>query len=207
MKIKRWISLALTAVMAVSVLTACGGGGGSGVSGYLSNSEVNSLLDTAGSDIEVTNDSTLNNAVRNAARDVASNGSTGSVDRSIRNAMGWKASDVVSNMVRQFLGSLGILGSDVKLGLTAVVREEDLKNNTGSGGLPGAIGKTGPIAPINTPEKYAATLILATDNSIGWLSDVSENRIRMTYNVAGSKATAPDGTVYWIFAAQIQIAS
>ena len=29
----------------------------------------------------------------------------------------------------------------------------------------------------------------------------------MTYNVAGSKATAPDGTVYWVFAAQIQIAS
>ena len=206
MKIKRWISLALTAVMAVSVLTACGGGT-NGVSGYLSNNEVNSLLETAGSDIEVTNNSTLNNAVRNAAAEVASSGSTSSVDRSIRNAMGWKASDVVSSIVNQFLGSLGIIGPDLKLGLTAVVKEEDLKNNTGSGGLAGWIGNTSKIAPINTPEKYAATLVLAADNSIGRLSDLSENRIRVTYNVAGSKATAPDGTVYWVFAAQIQIAS
>ena len=171
------------------------------------NNEVNSLLETAGSDIEVTNNSTLNNAVRNAAAEVASSGSTSSVDRSIRNAMGWKASDVVSSIVNQFLGSLGIIGPDLKLGLTAVVKEEDLKNNTGSGGLAGWIGNTSKIAPINTPEKYAATLVLAADNSIGRLSDLSENRIRMTYNVAGSKATAPDGTVYWVFAAQIQIAS
>lgn len=69
MKIKRWIALVLTAVMAVSVLTACGGSG-SNVSGYLSNNEVNSLLETAGSEIAVVNDPSLNNAVRNAAGEV-----------------------------------------------------------------------------------------------------------------------------------------
>lgn len=213
MKIKRWIALVLTAVMAVSVLTACGGGGGggTGVSGSLSNSQVNSLLKTAGSDITVTNDSTLNNAVRNAAREVAASGSTSSVDRSIRNAMGWKASNVVSNWVNQFLGSLGILGPDVALGVTAVVKAEDLESNTGSGGLASFIGsnssKISSIAPINTPERYGATLVLSADSGVGWLSDVSENKIRTTYSVAGSKATTADGTVYWVFAAQIQIAS
>ena len=41
MKIKRWIALVLTAMMAVSVLTACGGsGGGTGVSGSLSTNSV-----------------------------------------------------------------------------------------------------------------------------------------------------------------------
>ena len=100
MKIKRWIALVLTAVMAVSVLTACGSS--SGASGYLSNNEVNALLDTAGSDVQVVNNSTLNNAVRNAAAEVASSGSTSSVDKSVRNAMSWKISDILSNAWNQY---------------------------------------------------------------------------------------------------------
>ncbi len=206
MKIKRWISLALTAVMAVSVLTACGGGT-NGVSGYLSNNEVNSLLETAGSEIAVVNDPSLNNAVRNAAGEVASTGSTSSVDKSVRNAMSWKASDIFGNLWNQILGSLGIIGPNIKVGVTAVVTEENLKSNTGAGGIANVGGNTTAIAPINTPEKFAAAMVLGADNSLGWLSDVSENRVRTTYSVAGSKAKTADGTVYWVFAMQVQIAS
>lgn len=206
MKMKRWIALILTALMAVSVLTACSGGSSTGVSGSLSNNEVNSLLKTAGSDIVVVNDSTLNNAVRNAAREVAASGSTSSVDKSIRNAMEWKASNIISNLWNQLLGSLGIIGPNLKLGLTAVVTEENLKNNVGSGGLANVGGNTNAIAPINTPEKFAAAMVLGADDKVGYLTDLSENRIRATYNVAGSKAKAPDGTIYWIFAMQIQVA-
>lgn len=202
MKIKKLLALALSAVMAVSVLTACGGGT-NGVSGYLSNNEVNSLLETAGSDIEVTNNSTLNNAVRNAAAEVASSGSTSSVNKSVQNAMGWKISDILSNAWNQFLGSLGIIVPNIKVGMTAVVTEEELKNNTGAG-LWG--GNTTAIAPVNTPEKFAAAMVLGAGSKLDWLSDVSENRISTTYSVAGSKATTKDGTVYWIFAIQIQLA-
>lgn len=206
MKIKRWIALVLTAVMAVSVLTACGGSG-SNVSGYLSNNEVNSLLETAGSEIAVVNDPSLNNAVRNAAGEVASTGSTSSVDKSVRNAMSWKASDIFGNLWNQILGSLGIIGPNIKVGVTAVVTEENLKSNTGAGGIANVGGNTTAIAPINTPEKFAAAMVLGADNSLGWLSDVSENRVRTTYSVAGSKAKTEDGIVYWVFAMQVQIAS
>ena len=202
MKIKRWIALVLTAMMAVSVLTACGGG--SGASGYLSNNEVNALLDTAGSDAQVVNNSALNNAVRNAAAEVASSGSTSSVNKSVQNAMGWKIGDIISNAWNQFLSSLGIITPNINVGMTAVVKEEDLKKNTGDGDTFNLSGDTAAIAPVNTPEKFAAAMVLGADNSVGRLSDFSENRIRTTYSVAGSKATTKDGTVYWVFAIQIQ---
>lgn len=209
MKIKKFVALALAAVMTVSMLTACGGGGG--VSGSVSTSQVNSLLKDVGSDISVSNDSTLNNAVRNAAREIVSTGSISAFDRSVRNSMGWTAQNIASSILNQILGGLGIIGPSVTFGLTSVVKEQDLEANTGAGGLASYIGansgKVTAMAPINTPEKYAATLVLAVDGTLGLLSDVTENRIRITYNVSGTKATAPDGTVYWVFAAQVKMAS
>lgn len=77
MKMKKFVALALAAVMAVSVLAGCGGG--SGVSGSVSTSQVNNLLEDVGSDITVSSDSTLNNAVRNAAREIVSTGSISSL--------------------------------------------------------------------------------------------------------------------------------
>lgn len=204
MKIKKFLALALAAVMAVTMLTACSS---SGVSGSLSNSQVNSLLEGVGSDITVNNDSSLNNAVRNAARDVASTGSINGVDKSIRNTMRWRAQDVISSLVQQFLQGLGFIGPNVTTGLTSVVKETDLKANTGSGGLFSGIDKVAKLAPINTPEKYAAAMVLAVDGTVGKVSDLTENRIGMSYNVSGTKATAPDGTVYWIFAAQVRVSA
>lgn len=210
MKMKKFVALALAAVMAVSTLTACGGSG-SGVSGSVSTSQVNNLLEDVGSDITVSSDSTLNNAVRNAAREIVSTGSISSFDRSVRNSMGWTAQSIASSILNQILGGLGIVGPSVTFGLTSVVEENQLKTNTGAGGLASYIGanssKVTAMAPINTPEKYAATLVLAVDGTLGLLSDITDNHIRMTYNVSGTKATAPDGTVYWVFAAQIKMAS
>ena len=62
------------------------------------------------------------------------------------------------------------------------------------------------MAPINTPEKYAASLVLAVDNVVGKLTDLTNGAIRTTYSVSGTKAKTADGTVYWVFAAQITIA-
>ena len=59
MKWKKWIALALSAVMAVSMLTACGGGGG--VTSTLSASR---LLEDAGSDAVIVRENKLSTAVQ-----------------------------------------------------------------------------------------------------------------------------------------------
>ena len=72
MKCKKFLALVMSAVLSVSMLTACGGGS-SGVSGSVSNSQVNSLL--ADAEIQVDTNSSLNVAVRNAAKKVVETGS------------------------------------------------------------------------------------------------------------------------------------
>ena len=73
MKWKKWIALALSAVMAVSMLTACGGGGG--VTSTLSASRVENQLKEVNADIELTTDSNLNRVVRAGAEKLAETGS------------------------------------------------------------------------------------------------------------------------------------
>lgn len=208
MKFKKFIALALAAVMAVSVLTACGS---SGVSGSVSVSQVNSLLKDVGADITVTSDSKLNNAVRAAAKTIVSTGSTSQVSSSVAKSMGWTADNMFKNFFSQFLSGLGIIPPSVTFGLSTVIEAERLEANTGAGGLAAYVGahsdKVTKMAPINTPEKYAAALVLAVDGTVGQLSDLSNNIIGVSYNVSGTKATAPDGTVYWVFAAQVKLAA
>ena len=69
MKCKKFLALVMSAVLSVSMLTGCGGGGG-GTS--MSIKDVNDCLETVESDIRVTTDSNLNNAVRKAAENLAS---------------------------------------------------------------------------------------------------------------------------------------
>ena len=61
MKLKKWLAVALSAVMAVGVLAGCGGGG---TGGSLSLSKVNGLLSEAGSSVTVTPDDALDSAVQ-----------------------------------------------------------------------------------------------------------------------------------------------
>ena len=56
MKLKKWLAVALSAVMAAGVLAGCGGGG---TGGSLSLSNVNGLLSDAGSSVTVTPDEAL----------------------------------------------------------------------------------------------------------------------------------------------------
>ena len=209
MKIKRWISLALTAVMAVSVLTACGGGGGSGVSGSISNSGVQAELKATGVDVDLTYDSTMNLAVNDAAAEIAKNGSISTARNKVVNRMEWDALSVLKN-AWESLWNGGILTPRTSYGLVHVVKAADLESNQGDGWILGQVGvhrgKAALIAPINTPEKYAATLLLAVDGTVGTLSEKVNSKAHVSYSVAGRKATAPDGTEYWVFAAQIHIA-
>ena len=80
----------------VSMLTACGGGGG-GVSGSLDLNQVDDLLEIAGSDIHVERNNKLDNAVRDAAERIVSTGSTSGADRVVSNAMEWSLNNFVGN--------------------------------------------------------------------------------------------------------------
>lgn len=208
MKIKKFVALALSAVMAVSVLTACGGG--SSTSGSLSNNQVNGLLEEVGSDLKVVNDSALNNAVRSAAATISSTGSTSSVESSIRNAMGWTIGDTlgsITDALKDWINSNSLLGIDLSYGTVTVIQENRLDSNTSAGGIWGSLGsnkdKISRLEPINTPEKFAAAMVLAEDSKNNWVATATNNLVRFTYNVSATKAKASDGTVYWVFATQV----
>ena len=199
MKIKKLLALALSAVMAVGVLTACGGGGSS-VSGSLSNNEVN-----VGSGITVENDTKLNNAVRSAASEITSSGSTSSVQSTISSNMKWSISSNISNAIKNFISSGGLMGIDMSYGSTYVIEENQLKTNTSAGGIWSSVDNISSLEPINTPEKFAAAMVLVEESKNGWISSATNNVVRFTYNVSASKAKTSDGTVYWVFAAQVNV--
>ena len=207
MKMKKFVALALAAVMAVSVLTGCGGS--SGVSGSVSTSQVNSLLSKVGSDIKVTTDSSLNNAVRAAASEVVSTGSTASIYSSVSKSMGWSVANNISSAIGSFIASGGMLGFDMSYGSTYIIEESRLESNTSAGVIWGSLGtnrdKINSLGAINDPEKFAAAMILVTDGMINRLSVVTNNLIRFTYNVSASKAKTQDGVVYWVFATQVNV--
>ena len=97
MKCKKFLALVMSAVLSVSMLTACGGGGG-GVSGSLDLNQVDDLLEIAGSDIHVERNNKLDNAVRDAAERIVSTGSTSGADRVVSNAMEWSLNNFVGNV-------------------------------------------------------------------------------------------------------------
>ena len=204
MKIKKLLALALSAVMAVGVLTACGGGGSS-VSGSLSNNEVNRLLKSVGSGSTVENDTKLNNAVRSAASEITSSGSTSSVQSTISSNMKWSISSNISNAIKNFISSGGLMGIDMSYGSTYVIEENQLKTNTSAGGIWSSVDNISSLEPINTPEKFAAAMVLVEESKNGWISSATNNVVRFTYNVSASKAKTSDGTVYWVFAAQVNV--
>ena len=206
MKCKKILALVMAAVLAVSMLTACGGGGGV-VKDQLNTSQVNSLL--ADANIEVKYSGRLSDAVRAGASEIAKTGSTGAAQSKVKNAMGWGFVNTIQNAWNNFVSSGGILTENVSFGQVYVVASSTLENNVGAGGWTSIIGAhkdiVADMAPINTPEKYAATLVLSVDGTVGLVSDVTNSRVGLTYNVSGYEVEDPNGVNYWIFAAQITV--
>lgn len=208
MKFKKVLALALSAMMAMSVLAGCGGGGG-GVRGTLSTTKVESELRDVESNIELSHNSELNMAVRDAASELAESGSLNAARSTINNAMGWGAVSAIKNAVDRFLSGLGLIGGSVSYGTIAIVEEDELEANVGSGGWAALIGANrtmvSKLAPINTPEKFGAALVLALDGTVGQVSEVTNNIVGVEYSISGAKATTPDGVSYWVFATQIRM--
>ena len=104
---------------------------------------------------------------------------------------------------------MGILTPHASFGLVGVISSDQLEANQGEGLLASHIGqhrdKVSKMAPINTPEKFAAALLLGVDGTIGMLSDVTNDAVGVHYNVCGYEVADPNGNDYWVFAAQITI--
>ena len=204
MKCKKFLALVMSAVLSVSMLAGCSGGGG-GVSGSLDLNQVDDLLEIAGSDIHVERNNKLDNAVRDAAERIVSTGSTSGADRVVSNAMEWSLNNFVGNAWNDFVNSGGVMGVDMAYGRTFIIEESRLASNTGAGIL-GAInansGMINKLKPINTPESFAAAQVLIVDGSVGQLQDLTNDAIRFSYNVSAKKARTENET-YWVIAAQI----
>lgn len=205
MKWKKWIALALSAVMAVSMLTACGGSGG--VSGSLNVSKMTDLLEDAGSDAVIVRENKLSTAVTAAAKNVASSGATGSASRIVAENMGWTVTNVLGELINDIKNSGAIMSIGTSVGITYVVEENDLKTNTGLG-LLGYLASNREqiqkLGAINTPEAFAAAQILMIDGALGTVQDISGNAVRFSYNAAAKKATTSSDTSYWVIAIEVK---
>lgn len=206
MKCKKLLALVMAAVLSVSMLTACGGG--SGVKDTLSTTQVESLVEAAGSDAVISHNSTMNNIVRAAAQDLANGSSQRTVRNTITNKMGWGIVSQVQNFISQFLVSLGILTPNVSTGLVQIVQADQLEASLSSGGVASKLGaykdKVAEMRPINTAEKFMATLVLASDGTLGQAIN-GENGLGMTYSVSGYEVEDPNGVDYWVFAIEVTL--
>ena len=119
MKLKKWLALALSAVMAVGVLAGCGGGSSGG--GSLSLNEVNDLLEKAGTSASATSNDALDSAVKAAVSAMKEDGdfSTEAANVSVIGTMGWP---VVS-------------AAGVKAGGAYVIAEDDLEHGINAASL------------------------------------------------------------------------
>ena len=209
MKCKKLLALVMAAVLSVSMLTACGGG--SGVKDTLSTTQVESLVEAAGSDAVIRHNSTMNNTVRAAAKDLANGSSQTTVRNTIVKNMGWGIVNQVQSAISQFLGSLGILlPSNVSTGLVQIVQSDQLEDSLSKGGVASWYGEykeeITSMKPINTAEKFMATLVLASDGTIGQTMN-GENGVGITYCVSGYEVEDPNGIDYWVFAIEITMGS
>ena len=209
MKVKKLLALALAAAMALGVLTACGGGGG-GVKDTLSLSGARTEMKNAGSDFTVNEDSSLNVAARAGAKKLAETGSTSAATAYSNGEMGWDALSVVRNTIREVILSGSIIGPTVSYGVIQIVEADRLEKYQGAGGwgtwLSTNRAEIRALQPINTPEKFAAALALSLDGTVGTLvSGLTNSYAHLRYDVAGYKVSDPNGTDYWVFAAQVTV--
>ena len=112
------------------------------------------------------------------------------------------------NFISQFMGSLGILTPNgISMGLVQIVRSDQLEASLSNGGIASHLGayknEVAEMKPINTAEKFMATLVLAADGTVGQTLDSDENGSAFSYSVSGYEVEDPNGTDYWVFAIEI----
>lgn len=209
MKLKKWLAVALAAVMTVGMLAGCGGGG---TGGSLSINQVNRLLVDAGSDVTAQSSELLDNAVKTAVDAMETDGTFSTQ----------KATESVNSTLN--LPSFSLTG--VKAGGAYVITEDELESGINAAALARFFevnidtGKLGDLAVVDSADEFAAAAVLAADTLVHqYLTESSirqyvqneelasqlvallENGITFTYYVSAQRTTY-NGVTYWVFGAQ-----
>lgn len=198
MKIKKWLALALSAVMAVGVLTACGGGGG----GSLNTGEVNSMIAKAGSDITITAPSELKNAVNSTAKELAQSGA-------YRNSL------VATTKLNNKMGTpaFGLMLTSGRFCMSFILPERDIETGGEASAMAAMLGlsktEMGNLGWVDTPEGVAAAIVLGIDGGIDkyinqFLSIFpAKASVKAKYAITASKMTDSNDVSYWLFGVEI----
>ena len=209
MKLKKWLAVALAAVMAAGMLAGCGGGG---TGGSLSINQVNKLLVEAGSDVTAQSSELLDNAVKTAVDAMETDGTF-----STQKAM---------ESIDDTLGVFSIDLTGIKAGSAYVITEDELESGINAAALARFFevnidtSKLGDLAVVDSADEFAAAAVLAADTLVHqYLTESSirqyvqneelasqlvallENGITFTYYVSAQRTTY-NGVTYWVFGAQ-----
>lgn len=198
MKIKKFLALAMAAVMAVSVLTACGGGSG----GSLNTSEVNSILGKAGSDIKVTSSNAFKTAVKSTAEELAKSGS-------VKNSI--TATTKLNNKLSE--PSMGLMFTSGKFSMAFILSEREIEAGGQASSMATMLGLKGTdfgnLGWIDTPEGVAAAIVLGIDGGIetyinkflSWMPGKATTDA--AYQVAASRIYDSNNIAYWLIGVEI----
>ncbi|OUP28050.1 hypothetical protein [Faecalibacterium sp. An192] len=201
MKAKKWMALALSAVMAVGMLTGCGGGGTASNRSAMTVSQVNSALRKVDSEAKAKTLDDLNEAVEATADYMLSRG--------VRDA----------NTLLGFIAAeRGYREDSTKYGTAFVVSDKELEAGVSASsaasaiasqvGLSVDIAKIEELGTLDSPEKAAAAVILGVDEGLKqWSDNPFFNIGNVTYAVSGRKVTMPNDAVYYLIVVEMNTAS
>ena len=209
MKLKKWLAVALAAVMTAGMPAGCGGGG---TGGSLRINQVNPLLVGAGSGVTAQSSELLDNAVKTAVDAMETDGTF-----STQKAM---------ESIDDTLGVFSIDLTGIKAAGAYVITEEELERGINAAALAQIFdvnidtGKMGDLAVVESANEFAAAAVLAADTLVhqyltgsrirqyvqneelaSQLVALLENGITFTYYVSAQR-TSHDGVTYWVFGAQ-----
>lgn len=210
MKLKKWLAVALAAVMTAGMLAGCGGGG---TGGSLSINQVNRLLVDAGSSVTAQSSELLDNAVKTAVDAMETDGtfSTAKAMESIDDTLGVFSIDLMTGI--KAAGAYVITEDELESGINAAALARFFEVNIDT-------GKLGDLAVVDSADEFAAAAVLAADTLVHqYLTESSirqyvqneelasqlvallENGITFTYYVSAQRTTY-NGVTYWVFGAQ-----
>lgn len=209
MKLKKWLAVALAAVMTAGMLAGCGGGG---TGGSLSINQVNRLLVDAGSDVTAQSSELLDNAVKTAVDAMETDGtfSTQKAMESIDDTLGVFSIDLTGIKAA---GAYVITEEELERGINAAALAQIFKVNIDT-------GKLGDLAVVESANEFAAAAVLAADTLVHQyltestirqyvqdealaeqLAALIEAGVDFEYAVSAQR-TSHDGVTYWVFGAQ-----
>lgn len=200
MKMKKFVALALAAVMAVSVLTGCGGS--SGVSGSLNTSQVNNLLDKAGSDITVTAPSSFKSAVKSTAEELVKAGTV-------------KNSAAATTKINTKMGepSFGLMFTSGRFSMAYILSEREIEAGGQASSMAAMLGLSGTnfgnLGWVDTPEGVAAAIVLGIDGGIETYINRFLNvlpggaKVDADYAVSASKMYDSNDVAYWLIGVEV----